>query len=202
MFKCKPDIPVGTTFNRLRVLKKIKVEGESLSHYLCECDCGSIKTIPRNSLVTGHTQSCGCLNIERVFKKPGIRGLTRLWNICKYNAKTRNLSFELTFEQHNNIIEQSCFYCGKEPSDKNPYLKKDGFPHKSKKQRKQETIDRAWVKANTIDRIDSTKGYFMENCVPCCAQCNTAKMDYTQEEFIEHANKITKFQEKKKNETL
>ncbi len=198
MFKCKPDIPAGTRFNRLKILRKIKVEKKPLSYYLCECDCGSIKTIPRNSLITGHTQSCGCLNMEKVLKEPGIRGLTRLWNICRSNAKTRNLSFELTFEQHNSIISKMCSYCGAEPSNKNPYLGKNGLPHKRRKTLKQETIERAWIKANSIDRINSDKGYTIDNCTSCCEQCNTAKMDYTKEEFIQHATKIATFQKNKK----
>lgn len=35
-----------------------------------------------------------------------------------------------------------------------------------------------------IDRIDSTKGYFMDNCVPCCTQCNFIKNNTPQKEFI------------------
>jgi 5-methylcytosine-specific restriction endonuclease McrA len=26
-----------------------------------------------------------------------------------------------------------------------------------------------------IDRIDNNKGYFWENCVPACKECNTSK---------------------------
>jgi hypothetical protein len=28
---------------------------------------------------------------------------------------------------------------------------------------------------NGIDRVDNTKGYTLENCVPCCTRCNLAK---------------------------
>lgn len=31
---------------------------------------------------------------------------------------------------------------------------------------------------NGLDRIDSSKGHTKENCVPCCKECNQAKMNY------------------------
>lgn len=36
---------------------------------------------------------------------------------------------------------------------------------------------------NGIDRIDSLKGYILENVVTCCYQCNYAKSDLDIEEF-------------------
>lgn len=36
-----------------------------------------------------------------------------------------------------------------------------------------------------IDRIDSNLGYLNNNMRPCCEQCNQAKLDYTEEEFIQ-----------------
>ncbi len=35
-----------------------------------------------------------------------------------------------------------------------------------------------------LDRIDSKKGYTQKNVRPCCTQCNTMKMDYTEQEFL------------------
>lgn len=31
---------------------------------------------------------------------------------------------------------------------------------------------------NGLDRMDSSKGHTKENCVPCCRECNQAKMNY------------------------
>lgn len=41
-----------------------------------------------------------------------------------------------------------------------------------------------------IDRIDSSKGYILKNCVPCCAICNRMKNSYTIEEFKTHITKL------------
>jgi hypothetical protein len=46
-----------------------------------------------------------------------------------------------------------------------------------------------------IDRLDSTKGYEVENCVSCCEQCNYMKLDYTQEEFIKKCIQIAEKQD-------
>lgn len=36
-----------------------------------------------------------------------------------------------------------------------------------------------------LDRLDNTKGHTHENCVPCCRQCNTTRMDnYSHEEML------------------
>lgn len=36
-----------------------------------------------------------------------------------------------------------------------------------------------------LDRKDNTKGHTQENCVPCCRECNTTRMDnYTHEEML------------------
>jgi hypothetical protein len=35
-----------------------------------------------------------------------------------------------------------------------------------------------------IDRKDNTKGYVLENSLPCCYLCNRAKGDKPYEEFI------------------
>ena len=45
---------------------------------------------------------------------------------------------------------------------------------------------------NGIDRIDSSKGYSVDNCVPCCAKCNYAKHDLSIDDFKNHIEKIYK----------
>lgn len=39
------------------------------------------------------------------------------------------------------------------------------------------------LKCNGIDRVDSSKGYTVENSVACCKYCNTAKNTMTESEF-------------------
>ena len=41
-----------------------------------------------------------------------------------------------------------------------------------------------------IDRFNNFLGYTVENCVPCCTQCNISKNDYTFDEFIEMCTNV------------
>lgn len=65
--KIKEDL-LGMTFGRLRVLE-FKGSRELQSLWLCYCDpklggCGTYLEVKRNTLVNGHTHSCGCLFVE------------------------------------------------------------------------------------------------------------------------------------------
>lgn len=44
--------------------------------------------------------------------------------------------------------------------------------------------------ANTLDRINSDKGYTIDNVTPCCIKCNMMKSKWTTDEFISHIRKI------------
>lgn len=41
-----------------------------------------------------------------------------------------------------------------------------------------------------IDRIDSLKGYTLENCAPCCSLCNQMKSNLKVSDFIMHVTRI------------
>jgi len=76
----------------------------------------------------------------------------------------KNKSFcNLTENQHDMLINMKCFYCNKYHKNKN-YC--------------------------GIDRIDNNKGYTLENCVPCCQDCNSMKEDKNFFEFIKKCNEI------------
>lgn len=47
-------------------------------------------------------------------------------------------------------------------------------------------------KAYGVDRIDSSKGYYPDNVLPCCKICNFMKKDYAYGFFIGHIQKILK----------
>lgn len=103
----------------------------------------------------------------------------------KSGAKNRNLAFELTYEECGALFKQSCYFCGKPPSNK----------HTPRHRRKHgEPIPVYYY--NGIDRLDSAKGYVAGNCVPCCWQCNKQKSNMSPEEFeswiLQAAEWITK----------
>jgi hypothetical protein len=55
---------IGKRFGRLTVLDFDKMDGH-VAKFLCECDCGNIKSIRSGNLKSGHTTSCGCKTHER-----------------------------------------------------------------------------------------------------------------------------------------
>lgn len=61
----------GQKFGRLTVLyrdeTKPKGHGKPV-YWVCQCECGNIKSIYAHSLTTGKTQSCGCLHKEQFSK--------------------------------------------------------------------------------------------------------------------------------------
>lgn len=78
----------------------------------------------------------------------------------KSAAKIRGYGFSITLSQFSAMIGKSCNYCGFN----------DGLVG--------------------VDRKDNTIGYQIDNCVPCCYQCNRMKGKLSVAEFMGHINKI------------
>lgn len=55
----------GQKFGRLTVLERSGRARDSAFLWKCLCDCGEIAVVRGVCLVSGHTQSCGCLQRER-----------------------------------------------------------------------------------------------------------------------------------------
>lgn len=53
---------IGKKFGRLEVLS----DGTKTGYCICKCDCGEIREYYITSIVNGKTQSCGCLQKDRV----------------------------------------------------------------------------------------------------------------------------------------
>ena len=82
------------------------------------------------------------------------------FNYYKKNAKSRDIKFDLTFDEFLCFEKLPCAYCG-------------------------DIIDTIG-----IDRIDNSNGYVKGNMAPCCRVCNVMKSDYTTDYFLSHCKKI------------
>lgn len=91
-------------------------------------------------------------------KPAGESSFARLVRQYKANATRRNIEFLLTEPELRSLTSSVCNYCGVKPEQK--MQSKDAHG--------------AYF-YNGIDRIDSTIGYHIANCVPCCSVCNRAK---------------------------
>jgi len=78
----------------------------------------------------------------------------------KSNAKKRNISFVLSFDEFMTFWKQPCYYCG------------------------------AHIDYVGIDRLNNNVGYSLENCVPCCATHNYMKMELDEKQFYEEMLKV------------
>ena len=75
---------VGNRYGRL-VVERFVPNNDKASYWECLCDCGSRRIVRGNSLVSGHTASCGCLLSERNISEKSTHRLSkhplyRKWN--------------------------------------------------------------------------------------------------------------------------
>ena len=157
----------GKKFDRLLVLEIGRRTPSGTIMWKCLCDCGNISFVSRTNLVKRNVVSCGCLKRERMRLPEGTSSFNKIFYTYKYNAKLRNLPFELKEEEFKTLLRGDCFYCGRKPEQifRMKYNNGD-FVH------------------NGVDRLDSSKGYTLDNCVSCCTRCNRAKLLETKDNFF------------------
>ena len=203
--------------------------GRRRARWVCQCNCENktISLVTHSALINGNSLSCGCINheisrkgiTERNYRKyiknhrfdddgnitqkfcnncktwknineffkseKNQDGLEGSCNICsRYKtyisgAKSRSLNFNLTIEEFDRLTKQTCNYCGN-------YSKIDRFKNLP-------------YGVSGIDRIDSSNGYYLENCVPCCNMCNLMKQDFEIQHWLEQVDKIHNYMKKKGN---
>lgn len=173
---------IGRRFGRLVVIEKSTERYRGWVTWKCICDCGAVKNIPSAYLKNGHTKSCGCLKIG---KNNGTRpgnclshgeaALRHLYRSYKTNAKRRRIDFHISLDDFRILTGQSYYYCGKLPKQVLNFRSCNGE-----------------YTYNGLDRANNTKGYSIDNCVPCCKTCNSAKGILSQDEFKEWIKSIYK----------
>jgi hypothetical protein len=154
---------IDTRFGKLLVVERVDVEKNA--SWKCLCDCGNTR-VARSQYLTGKRgyNCCGC----EKHKKSAYNQVIKSYKIA---ARNRGLSWDLSNEELFLLIQRNCFYCDIKPKNK---------------------TYRHLLKYNGVDRLDNTKGYFVNNCVPCCEWCNKGKMDKTVSEFINWINSVHK----------
>lgn len=99
------------------------------------------------------------------------RSLPGKFNHMKKSAKRRGLLVDMTLDQYMLLLEdKTCHYC------------KNGLAETG----------------SSLDRKNSNLGYSVENCVPCCTDCNMirGKDRISHLEMIEVANLLNKLRSK------
>lgn len=170
------DEIIDVKFNRLKVLKKddeIYPNGDS--KYICECDCGNIVKLRRYSITSGNTKSCGCFSTEEKKKRhwAGYKKLPKtVFNTIEKNAKIRNIEFLVTIEELGELFEKQGERCAVTGEDI-----RFGINTKSRR-------------TASIDRIDNSKGYSIDNVRWVHVRVNQMKNDMTDKDLYFWCDKI------------
>lgn len=104
---------VGQTFGKLTVIKASQKGCKNKSKlWECKCSCGNTVYVGTGHLMSGHTQSCGCLNskgellINEILNYLNISYVSqKVFNGCINPKSKRNLRFDFYLPDYNTCIE-------------------------------------------------------------------------------------------------
>jgi len=143
-------ITTGEEFSRLTIIKEsspaISINGNKKRRVLCECSCGTIKTVDMSHLANGRIKSCGCLKKEEASERFTKHNMKKSREYYTWqNMKSRCL---------NKNNKNYNFYGGRGITICDKWLTFEGFY--------KDMGDRPENK--TLDRVDGGKGYLKNNC--------------------------------------
>lgn len=138
-----------------------------------ECKCGTQAWITKYSLLNGKTKSCYSCGNEKKFK--GVNTLSKTYfSKLKKNAEKRSLSFNLTMEELWSLYVNQKQRCAL--TDK--------------------PINLSWStkesQTASLDRIDSSKEYVIENVQWVHKDINKMKNNFNQNYFVEMCKLVYK----------
>ena len=185
---------IGDKHGRLTVISHAGKDHRNKHLWLCLCDCGNEKVVVSDNLSSGKSNSCGCLKAEFLARKGNQYGLYEdrekaLLKVEYSHLKRRNankgFAETMSFDVFSGLSKSPCRYCGLECSKE--------IEDRLSGSKKQKRLSDYVLKCNGIDRIDSSKGYTVENSVACCKYCNTAKNTMSVDEFLKWIGRVYEF---------
>lgn len=166
--KCQrvKKIPIiGKKYKKLLVLSR-----DGINTWKCECDCGKILSIKGYELIRGRVScstSCG-IKLEK-----GVASFNSAYSEMRKSARQRQYVWNISKRDFRLLTSKNCYYCGSLPK---------GF------------INRPDLNGvyyyNSLDRVDNSIGYELNNVVPCCWVCNRAKAGLGIKKFKSHIIKV------------
>jgi hypothetical protein len=187
----------GQRFGRLIVLSyvgyRLSPGGQKRAVWECVCDCGKVFNAQGGNIVGGHTSSCGCLKRDSTMMRNSKRRMVSLEEI-EYREQYKIYSVhKQTGAKHGHghleysfwlqLVQRPCAYCGDAPKAGRAVLKRiKGVLMKA---------TTAWL-CHGVDRVNSEKGYVVDNVVPCCTSCNRMKSDLDRDFFLSQVCKIAR----------
>lgn len=184
----------GDRHGRLIVISHAGKDHRNKHLWLCLCDCGNEKVVVSDNLSSGKSNSCGCLKTEFLAQKGNQYGIYEdrekallkvQYSHLKRRNKNKGFSDTISLEVFSILSKSPCKYCGIEYSKE--------IEDRLNESKKQKRLSEHILRCNGIDRIDSSKGYTVENSVSCCKHCNTAKNTMSEIDFLKWIKRVYDF---------
>lgn len=137
----------GMRFGRLTVISKTRSNSGRVA-WMCKCDCGNETAPMTTELLKGRTQSCGCLHSENIGNASRKHGqyktrLYRIWgNMIQRCSNPKNDNYHLYGAKGVSVCDE-----WKDFAVFSKWAMENGYSD-----------------SLSIDRIETDKGYFPENC--------------------------------------
>jgi hypothetical protein len=179
-----PKFKIGQKLNKLTI-QEILITGKfDKTTYKCVCDCGNIITVS-SAWRLKKTLSCGCLKKkEHNNMWAGYGSISgTLFGKAKQSAKKRNMDFDLTIVDLDNLHKKQngkCALTGEILEFGTNFSK------------------RAIDVTASLDRIDSSKGYTVDNIQWVHKDLNMMKRNYDNDYFKYICYLVAKHEQDKK----
>lgn len=167
----------GSKFNYLTLMSFLQYnKGLGGSVWKVLCDCGNIRELLAKDVASGKVKSCGkCKYHSKLMSQSrgGIqsvgRGEQELFRRYLRKALKESTKWALSIVELRGLISKSCDFCGIKESVK---------------------LKGSKLRYNYIERLESTKGYLVSNCITVCADCKRAKGPLIPQQFINLITRI------------
>jgi len=179
---------IGKKFGELTVINLSRTKPfekiKSIKYfYNCICSCGREIEIVRTNIITGHTASCGCKKNRKNSSHPNWKGYGDIsggfWLHIKRHAKERKISFNISIQDVWELY-----------LNQNKCCALSGIPITLKSFKK----DRIYYhRTGSLDRIDSTKGYEINNIHWIYKKFNWMKLDMPLSRFFELCSMVANY---------
>lgn len=188
-FPCQHDNKkidcLGKTYGGWEVLKESGGSQRGMA-YLCRCKCGNTRTIQSHHLRSKGISS-KCFKCHTLERQCGIPISREYWSNVVDGAKSRGIEFDLEIADSYALFQKQGGFCAL-----------TGVPLKLFQSTVKFIHERSGTEnAASLDRIDSGKGYVIDNVQWVRKDINMLKGSFSQDSFIEMCQEVSDYKIKK-----
>lgn len=168
---------LNRSFNGSRVTRLLGSDSDGKLRWEIRCRCNELFQMNTQRLKRGiSAERLVCGSCSRS-KEDRLYFWENRFAVFTGNARKRKISCEVSFTEFVKLASKSCTYCGTEPQHREQ-------ARQDKRSRKVSGF------ASSIDRLDSSAPYVLQNCVPACDLCNKMKTDDSVDAFLSRMERI------------